>query len=66
MKNIQSAKLTQIEVAGVNRRDYPDFVDAYVEYCLIDGREATNDELYYINTEMPHVAQEKALNNFYG
>ena len=59
--HIEGAKLTEIEVDGVDRRDYPDFVDAYVVSCLIDGVEASESALEYINDRMPWVAQEAAL-----
>ena len=61
MSYIETAKLTNIEVNGINRRDYPDFCDAYVEYCEVNGKVATEEELDYINGNMSHVAQEMAL-----
>jgi len=43
-------KFIDIQIAGVNTRDYPDFVDTFIESAtavLEDGsmREATEDEL---------------------
>jgi hypothetical protein len=54
-------QISNIEVDGVDPRDYPDFCDAYVSYCEVDGREATEEELYYINDEFPELAQEYAF-----
>ena len=62
---LQWAKLTEIEVAGVKKKDYPDFEDSYVDNCLVDGRKATEEELEYINSEMPWVSQQEALNNYF-
>ena len=62
---LQWSKLTEIEVAGIDKnKDYPDLVDSYVRNCLVDGREATKEELKYINSEMPLVSQEEALKNY--
>ena len=58
---IKNAKITNIKISGVDRRDYPDFVDAYVYDCDINGRLATAEELEFINSEMPWIAQREAL-----
>lgn len=61
--NIDFAKITDIEVADVDMRDYPDFCDAFIEYCLIDGVEATEEELDAINEngEFVYEAVQKYL-----
>ena len=37
--------ITDIVVNGVDQKDYPDYVDAYLQSAKIDGREATEAEL---------------------
>tara|TARA_R110000868_G_C10806085_1_gene757474 strand:- start:203 stop:412 length:210 start_codon:yes stop_codon:yes gene_type:complete len=61
MKYIESADISKVVITGVNPKDAPDFVDSYVESCDIDGREATEAELDFINENMSHVAQECAF-----
>jgi len=61
MKHIESSKIKQIKVGGVKTKDYPDFVDSYVESCTINGRTATKKQLNYINSNMSEVAQEAAF-----
>jgi len=43
--SITRERITNIELGGVDPRDYPDFCDAFVEDCDIDGRKATEAEL---------------------
>lgn len=66
MKHIENANITEIEIAGVDSSDYPDFVDAYVENCMINGVPATEEELNYINYNMPNIAQEAAFESLIG
>ncbi len=42
---IDYTKLENLEVEGIDTRDYPDFCDAYISYAEIDGREASQEEL---------------------
>ena len=37
--------ITDIVVNGVDQRDYPEYVDAYLQSAKIDGRAATEAEL---------------------
>lgn len=57
---LKGEKLTEIKVADVDLTDAPKFSDAYIDSCLVDGRQATDDELEYINDKMPWVANEAA------
>ena len=46
-----------IEIEGINRCDYPDFVDAYVSSAsFVDGTKLTSDELNQLNNENTHLA----------
>ena len=41
-----------IEIEGIDRCDYPDFVDAFISFATFtDGTELTSEELDQFNTE---------------
>ena len=43
--------IDDVEMDGINTRDYPDFVDAYVTSCCINGKPATEKEIDEINED---------------
>lgn len=47
--------------------DYPDFVDAYVEDCLVDGNPASSEQLDAINEAdyLNELVQENAHNQLF-
>lgn len=46
MPILNGKKVVDLEVDGVDSRDYPDFADAYFSYaCYEDGTPLTDDEL---------------------
>ena len=47
--NIDFTKIENVVMCGIDYADYPDFCDAYVEECEIDGVPATEEELDAIN-----------------
>ena len=49
---IDIKQITHLTFEGVDPRDYPDFCDAFVVGCNIDGFPATEDELDYINDNL--------------
>lgn len=55
--NIELKQIDNLEFDGVDLRDYPDFSDAFIANCDIDGKEATEEQLDFIN--------ENLLENFY-
>ena len=59
--------VVDIEVDGVDVKDYPDFVDAYVSYAYSTEleRELTDDELDYLNEQCPEIAQELAYDTVF-
>ena len=63
--NFDRKKLTELCVENVDRRDYPDFVDCYIESGNYDGRPLTEPELEWLNDNHPEVAQETALENWF-
>jgi len=46
---IGAKQITNPQFEGVDSKDYPDFCDAFMVSCDIDGEEATEDQLEYIN-----------------
>lgn len=55
-----------LEIDGVDRRDYPDFCDAFFCYgiCSKTGRELTEDELIQLGEDYPEVVNEMAFECF--
>ncbi len=51
LRTIRTSELENIQVAGINPRDYPDFSDAYIEEaCWRDtGEPLTDEELELID-----------------
>ena len=47
--NIDFTKISNVIVEDICMADYPDFCDAYIESCDIDGVPATEEELDVIN-----------------
>jgi hypothetical protein len=46
---IDFTKIDNVELDGIDYRDAPDFSDAYIVSCDIDGIPATEEELEIIN-----------------
>jgi hypothetical protein len=46
-----TAQITNIEIDGLDTRDYPDFVDAFIMDARVDGRQATDEELDQMNDD---------------
>lgn len=45
--------IDDIDIEGIDMRDYPDFCDAFLVSATYDGRELTEDELDYIQSSNP-------------
>lgn len=58
MRKIDESKLENIQVDGINMRDYPDFVDAYISYAEYEGEPLTEDEL---NSLSPAFVYEQVI-----
>ena len=43
--------IDNVDIGGLDWNDYPDFCDAYIESCDIDGVEATDEQLDEINND---------------
>lgn len=44
-------KITNIQWGDIHHWDYPDYCDAFIESCLIDGIEATEAQLDELNED---------------
>lgn len=59
-------KVVDLEVDGVDIRDYPDFSDAYFSYaCYEDGTELTDEELEKLAEQFSDVLHEKAYDSIH-
>ena len=43
------SKIEIVEIDGIDHRDYPKYTDAFISKALIDGVEATDEQLDEIN-----------------
>lgn len=51
-------KITDVQIEGIDMTDYPDFCDAYIERCAVDGIEATEEQLDAINADSRFVHEQ--------
>lgn len=58
MNILDLTKVTDIEFEGIDMADYPKFCDAYIESAVIDGVEATEQELDIINNNYSFVYEK--------
>lgn len=58
--------VTDVEIDGVDPRDYPDFCDAYFTYAVFadTGEELTDKDLEELLDEYPEVANEMAFEHY--
>jgi len=57
-------KIDNIEIDGLNMRDYPDFCDAFISNADYNGVEMTDEQLEEINEDVDfvHEAVHNSLN----
>ena len=48
---IDTNKIKDVVVSGIDISDYPDYCDAYIDYATIDGVEMTCEELDELNED---------------
>jgi len=58
-------KLENIEVDGIDTRDYPDFVDAFISYAEMDGVELTDEQLDELNANHPELIYDCVINHLF-
>jgi hypothetical protein len=57
-------RVVDLEVDGVDGRDYPDFSDAYFSYaCYEDGTELTDDELNELTESHSDIVNQMAFDS---
>lgn len=61
---MNTALITNVVIAGIDRRDAPDFCDAYIESADYNGEPMTDEQLDEINDNSEFV-HEKVLNWLY-
>lgn len=54
---MDKSKLENVKIAKIDMKDYPDFVDAFVESASIEGRELSEEELDELNEDRDFVHQ---------
>ena len=59
---LNGRKVVDVEVDGVDTRDYPDFCDAYFSNAVYEdtGEELTDEELEQLQDAYPEVVNEMA------
>ena len=63
MRTIRTSELENIQIAGINPRDYPDFSDAYIEEACwkSTGEPLTDEELELIDSDAYEEIFDQAL-----
>lgn len=57
-------RVVDLQVDGVDGRDYPDFSDAYFSYaCYEDGTELTDDELNELTESHSDIVNQMAFDS---
>lgn len=64
---LKGRKVVDVEVDGVDRRDYPDFCDAYFSngYFADTGEQLTDDELDSLQFAYSDVLHEMAMEQMF-
>jgi hypothetical protein len=66
MATLNGRKVIDMEIDGVDSRDYPDFSDAYFTYaCYEDGKKLTDDELNQLADQNGDVLYEMAYDSLH-
>ena len=72
LKKVQAATwdvkdLVDIQVDGIDRRDHPDYADAYITYAVNKktGKELTDAELDDLNENYSDFVHEQVLESLY-
>ena len=61
---IDLSQVEDIEIDGINPRDYPDFCDAFILEASYKGREMTDEELEALNEDSDFV-YDKVMESLY-
>jgi len=55
LKNMDYKKIDNIEIDGIDTKDYPDFCDAYISSADYDGKPMTDKQLDELNEDGDYV-----------
>ncbi|MBT5759294.1 MAG: hypothetical protein HOI55_06520 [Candidatus Marinimicrobia bacterium] len=58
VSKIDTSQVEDIEIDGINPRDYPDFCDAFILEASYKGREMTDEELEALNEDSDFVYEQ--------
>jgi hypothetical protein len=58
VSKIDTSKVEDIEIDGIDTRDYPDFCDAFILEATYKGREMTDEELEALNEDSDFVYEQ--------
>ena len=58
VSRIDTSQVEDVEVDGINPRDYPDFCDAFILEATYKGREMTDEELEALNEDSDFVYEQ--------
>ena len=57
--------ITDVWISDIDYSDYPDFSKAFLQSCLIDGVEATEEQLDWINDNEPEFVYKCLMAQLY-
>jgi len=63
--NIDINKIDNMEFEGVDFRDYPDFVDAFLAAADYDGKEMTDEQIDYVNDTYYEFVNEQVYESLF-
>lgn len=55
LTQLDYSKIDSVEVDGIDTRDYPDFVDAYISYAEYKGKPMSDAQLDRLNEDRDYV-----------
>ena len=55
MRKFGTWEVEDIEFDDINGNDYPDFCDAFISYAVVNGEEATEEQLDELNDDSDFV-----------
>jgi len=58
VSKIDTSQVEDVEIDGINPRDYPDFCDAFILEATYKGREMTDEELEALNEDSDFVYEQ--------
>ena len=64
VSKIDTSQVEDIEIDGIDTRDYPDFCDAFILEASYKGREMTDEELEALNEDSDFV-YDKVMEHLY-